>query len=107
MILASFYLQTVTFVKKHHWTTLLVKFRGTLRAGFGAASQPNGEWRILFNGAECGSPGNIDSGNYNYHTNTDHHIASGSKLLNYLNILTVSGFIVCLNKVFKFENKHN
>ena len=67
------------FVKKFDWTTLRVKFRGTLRAGYGATTSTWSQWRILFNGSECTNPGKIESINYNEESDTDHHKASGSK----------------------------
>ena len=69
----------MTFVKKFDWTTLQVKFRGTLRAGYGYVTGTWAQWRILFNGNDCTDPGNIESINYNEESDTDHHKASGSK----------------------------
>ena len=69
----------MTFVKKFGWTTLQVKFRGTLRAGYGHTTGTWAYWRILFNGNECTDPGNIESVNYNHESDTNHHKASGSK----------------------------
>ena len=72
-------MQTVTFTKKFDWTTLRVKFRGTLRAGYGYMTGTWAYWRILFNGNDCTDPGNIESINYNSESDTNHHKASGSK----------------------------
>lgn len=71
--------QAVTFVKKFDWTTVKVKFRGTLAAGYGHQAEPWCQWRILFNGNDCTDPGNIESINYNHENDTLHHKASGSK----------------------------
>ena len=72
-------LQTVTFHKHYDWTTLQVKFRGTLRSAFGPNSYPEARWSILFNGKECTYPGRIESAHRNHEYNTDHQKASGSK----------------------------
>ena len=72
-------MQAVTFVKKFDWTTVKVKFRGTLAAGYGHQAEPWCQWRILFNGNDCTDPGNIESINYNHENDTLHHKASGSK----------------------------
>ena len=71
-------LQSVTFVKLYDWTTLHVRWRGTLRGAYGWGGGW-GRWRILFNGGHCGDPGWIESINYNSESNTDHMKQTGSK----------------------------
>ena len=75
----SVFMQSVNFIKKFDWTTLQVKFRGTLRAGYGYMTNTWAYWRILFNGGDCSNPGHIESIHYNFESDTDHHKASGSK----------------------------
>ena len=72
-------LQAVNFTKKFDWTTLKVKFRGTLRAGYDLLNSTLSKWRILFNGENCTNPTNIESMHYNLISKMNHHKASGSK----------------------------
>ena len=71
-------IQTVTFHKQYDWTTLRVRFRGTLRGGHGW-SGGSGRWLIYFNGAACSSPAPIESANYNGNSDVHHHKTTGSK----------------------------
>lgn len=75
--MANISLQTVTFNKQFHWTTLEVKFRGTLGAAYGFDAGPQATWRVLFNEAHCSNPGYIESVHYNSDNVTEHHKASG------------------------------
>ena len=80
-------MQVVSFVKNYDWTTLQVKFRGTLRSAFGPTTGPEGFWKILFNGNDCNDPGRIESAHNNQEKDVDHHKASGS-MYRELNIVT-------------------
>lgn len=61
------------------WTTLRVKWRGTLRGAYGASGA--GLWKIRFDGADCLNPAVIHSGDEMAETDSDHHKASGSECL--------------------------
>ena len=63
----------------YSWTTLRVKWRGTLRGGYGVQTGGWGAWNILFNGNDCSNPGKIEGFHYNAESDTDHHKATGSK----------------------------
>ena len=64
----------------YSWSVIKVKFRGSLRGGYGHDGSW-GRWQILFNGSHCSDPGWIESLNYNSESDTSHHKSTGSKPL--------------------------
>ena len=72
------YLQTAMFIKTYTWTNLNVRWRGSLRGGFGNTNSW-GLWEIQFNGSTCLNPGPIDSMHYNAQDDVSQNKASGSK----------------------------
>ena len=75
----------------YSWTTLRVKWRGTLRGGYGVQTGGWGAWNILFNGNDCSNPGKIEGFHYNAESDTDHHKATGSKFKKSITVIKFEG----------------
>ena len=84
-----FDLQSVTFHKMYFWSVIKVKFRSSLRGGYSYRGNwlgSWGRWHIMFNSSHCNDPGWIESINYNYESDTNHHKSSGSEFPPYVSV---------------------